>query len=77
MRSGWFYVLPEINARKLESLFRHKVFKMLLREKKITRKLVEAFPGREVYLKAPESRPKLTYSPLSNTIPRFISRELQ
>ncbi len=52
MRSGWLYVLPEINARKLESLFRHKVFKMLLREKKITRELVEAFPGREVYLKA-------------------------
>jgi hypothetical protein len=34
MPNGWFYVLPEIDMKKLESLFRHKVFKMLLGEKK-------------------------------------------
>jgi len=40
MANGWFHVLPEIDVKKLEDLFRHKVFKMLLREKKISRELV-------------------------------------
>jgi len=40
MPNGWFYVLPEIDVKKLEDLFRHKVFKMLLREKRISRELV-------------------------------------
>jgi hypothetical protein len=39
--NGWFYVLPEIDVKKLESLFRHKVLKLLLREKKISREWVE------------------------------------
>ncbi len=41
MPDGWFYVLPEIDVKKLESLFRHKVFRMLLKENKISRELVE------------------------------------
>jgi hypothetical protein len=41
MPNGWFYVLPEIDVKKLESLFRHKVLKLLLREKKISREWVE------------------------------------
>jgi len=41
MPHGWFHVLPEINVKKLENLFRHKVFKMLLSEKKISRELVD------------------------------------
>ncbi len=40
MPNGWFHVLPEKDVKKLENLFRHKVFKMLLREKKISRELV-------------------------------------
>ncbi|MCZ6562931.1 MAG: transposase [Deltaproteobacteria bacterium] len=41
MPNGWFHVLPEIDIKKLEILFRHKVFKMLLREEKIRRELVD------------------------------------
>jgi hypothetical protein len=41
MANGWFYVLPEIDVKKLESLFRHKVLKMLVAEKKIGSELVE------------------------------------
>jgi len=41
MPNGWFYVLPEIDVKKLESLFRHKVLKLLRREKKISREWVE------------------------------------
>jgi len=41
MPNGWFHVLPEIEVKKLENLFRHKVFKILLREKKISRELVD------------------------------------
>ncbi len=41
MPNGWFHVLSEIDVKKLENLFRHKVFKMLLKEKKISRELVE------------------------------------
>lgn len=41
MPNGWFYVLPEINVKKLESLFRHKFLKLLLSEKKISEELVE------------------------------------
>lgn len=41
MPNGWFHVLPEIDLKKLETLFRHKVFKMLLRVKKISRELVD------------------------------------
>ncbi len=41
MPNGWFHVLPEIRVRKLENLFRHKVFKMLLREKRISREWVD------------------------------------
>ncbi len=41
MPNGWFHVLPEIDVQKLEDLFRHKVFKMLLKEKKISRELVD------------------------------------
>ncbi len=39
--NGWFHVLPEIDVKKLEELFRHKVFKMLLRGKKISPELVD------------------------------------
>ncbi len=41
MPHGWFHVLPVLNVKKLENLFRYKVFKMLLREKKISRELVD------------------------------------
>ncbi len=41
MPNGWFHVLPEINIKKLENLFRHKVFKLPLREKKISSELVD------------------------------------
>jgi hypothetical protein len=41
MANAWFYVLPEIDIKKLESLFRHKVLKLLLSEKRISEKLVE------------------------------------
>ncbi len=30
MTNEWFYVLPEIDVKKLENLFRQEVFKMLL-----------------------------------------------
>jgi len=43
MANGWFYVLPEIDVKKLESLFRHKVLKMLVAEKKIGSEVVEMF----------------------------------
>ena len=41
MPNGWFYVLPKIDVKKLESLFRHKILKLLLSEKKISGELVE------------------------------------
>jgi hypothetical protein len=41
MANDWFYVLPEIDIKKLESLFRHKVLKLLLSEKRISEELVE------------------------------------
>jgi Putative transposase/Transposase zinc-binding domain len=41
MANDWFYVLPEIDVKKLESLFRHKVLKLLRSEKRISKELVE------------------------------------
>jgi hypothetical protein len=41
MANDWFYVLPEIDIKKLESLFRHKVLKLLLSEKRISEELFE------------------------------------
>ncbi len=41
MPNGWFYVLPEIEVKKLEILFRHKVLKLLLKEKRISKEWVE------------------------------------
>jgi hypothetical protein len=41
MPNGWFYVFPEIDVRKLERLFRHKVLKLLLKEKRISREWVQ------------------------------------
>jgi hypothetical protein len=41
MVNGWFHVLPEIDVKKLKSLFRHKLLKMLVAEKKIGSELVE------------------------------------
>jgi len=41
MPSRWFYVLPEIDVKKLERLFRHKVLKLLLKEKRISKEWVE------------------------------------
>ncbi len=40
MPNGWFHVLLDLNIKKLENLVRHKVFKMLLREKKISMEVV-------------------------------------
>jgi hypothetical protein len=40
MPNGWFHVLPEIDIKKLESLFRHKVLKLLLKEKRISEEWV-------------------------------------
>jgi len=39
--NGWFYVLPEIDVKRLESLFRHKVLKLLLKEKRISEEWVQ------------------------------------
>ncbi len=39
--NGWFYVLPVIDVKKLEGLFRHKVLKLLLKEKRISQEWVE------------------------------------
>jgi hypothetical protein len=39
--NGWFYVLPTIDLKKLEGLFRHQVLKMLLREGKIDDALIK------------------------------------
>ena len=39
--NGWFYAFPEIDLKKLESLFRHKVLKLLLKEKRIGEEWVE------------------------------------
>ncbi|MBI4529688.1 MAG: transposase [Deltaproteobacteria bacterium] len=41
MPKGWFYVLPQIDLRKLESLFRHHVLKLLLKEKRISEEWVK------------------------------------
>jgi len=41
MPQGSFNVLPKIDMKEVEKLFRHKVFKMLLKHKKIGPKLVE------------------------------------
>jgi hypothetical protein len=41
MPNGWFYVLPEIDVKKLEGLFRHKILKLLLKEKKISQEWVQ------------------------------------
>jgi len=45
MPSGWFYVLPEIDVKKLENLFRHKVLKLLLSEKRISEEWVKKLLG--------------------------------
>ncbi len=42
MPNRWFHALPAMNVKKLENLY--KVFKMLLREKKISRELVDKHP---------------------------------
>ena len=39
--NGWFYVLPEIDVKRLESLFRHKVLKLLLKEERISEEWVK------------------------------------
>jgi len=41
MPNGWFHVLPEIDVRKLEELFQHKVLKLLLKEKRISEEWVK------------------------------------
>ena len=41
MPNGWFYGLPEIDLKKLESLFRHKVLKLLLKERRISQEWVK------------------------------------
>jgi len=41
MPNGWFYVLPEIDVEKLQKLFQHKVLKLLLKEKRISREWVQ------------------------------------
>ncbi len=41
MPDGWFYVLPEIEVKELEKLFRHKVLKLLLKEKGISEEWVK------------------------------------
>jgi hypothetical protein len=37
---GMFRVAPPLELKKLESIFRHKVFKMLLAKGKITEKMI-------------------------------------
>ena len=39
--TGWLYVVPDIDLKKLELLFRHKVFTMLRREGKIDEALIK------------------------------------
>jgi hypothetical protein len=43
--NGWFYVLPKIDLKKLEALFRHHVLKMLMREGKIDEALIKKLLG--------------------------------
>jgi transposase-like protein len=43
--NGWFYMLPKIDLKKLEALFRHRVLKMLLREGKIDEALIKKLLG--------------------------------
>jgi len=38
---GMFRVLPPLELKKLEAIFRHKVFKMLLKKGKITEEVVK------------------------------------
>jgi hypothetical protein len=40
-RAGTFHPIPEVDPQKMMELFRHKVFKMLLAEEKITETQVE------------------------------------
>ena len=40
--NGWFHVLPEIDVKKLERLFRHKVLKLLIEEKRISEEWVKS-----------------------------------
>jgi Putative transposase len=58
MANGWFYVLPEIDVKKLESLFRHKVLKMLVAEKKIGSEVVEMFLTGKIPISASTTRSK-------------------
>jgi len=41
MPNGWFYVLPEIDVKTLQILFRHKVLRLLLKEKRISQEWVQ------------------------------------
>ena len=43
--NGWLYVVPDIDLKKLELLFRHKVFTMLRREGKIDDALIKKLLG--------------------------------
>jgi Putative transposase len=43
--SGWFYAVPRIDLRVLEALFRHRVLRMLLQERRIDEALVRKLLG--------------------------------
>src|SRR2546428_5659267 len=43
--NGWLYVVPDIDLKKLEQLFRHKVLTMLRREGKIDDALIKKLVG--------------------------------
>lgn len=43
MRNGWFYVLPKIDVKKLESFSRHKAIKLWLKKKGSTRNGLKSF----------------------------------
>lgn len=40
-KDGSFYPIPDADTQKMMELFRHKVFKMLLEEEKITERQIE------------------------------------
>ena len=43
--NGWLYVVPDLDLKKLELLFRHKVLTMLRREGKIDDALIKKLLG--------------------------------
>jgi hypothetical protein len=48
-KKGMFRVAPPLDLKKLEAIFRHKVFRMLLSRGKITEEMIRMLSGMEAY----------------------------